>query len=58
MASTTHPVPTAPKAPGQVTARDLERFPHYYLQGEGRDAAEASVCRHGVRLTNSCPLCD
>jgi hypothetical protein len=51
------PTPARPKQPGQVTIRDVNRYPYYYLRGAGRPATEQSECEHGYQLTSSCPCC-
>lgn len=50
-------VPEEPKGPGRVLVSDVKLYPHYYISGDGRDAATASKCTHGYRLTDSCPMC-
>lgn len=50
--------PTTPKVPGNVTYEDVKAFPWYYIVGPGREAAEASSCSHGYRMTDSCPCCE
>jgi hypothetical protein len=54
---TEQPTPARPKQPGQVTVRDVARYPYYYLRGAGRRAAELSRCQHGYLLTSTCPCC-
>lgn len=49
--------PDEPKEPGKVTVSDVKLYPHYYIAGEGRPAAEASKCPHGYWITDSCPMC-
>jgi hypothetical protein len=50
-------VPAEPKGPGEVTYADVKAYPHYYISGEGREAADASLCEHDYRLTSTCPGC-
>jgi hypothetical protein len=40
----TYPIPARPKKPGQVTPRDVRRYPEFYIQGAGKAAADASRC--------------
>ncbi|ALG07642.1 hypothetical protein [Kibdelosporangium phytohabitans] len=41
-----------------ITAADIRKWPRYFLDGPGRKLAEQTDCRHGYRLTDSCPCCD
>lgn len=43
------------KAP---TAATVKAYPDYYIVGPGRKIADATLCSHGYRLTDSCPGCD
>jgi len=40
-----------------VTAADVARYPEYFINGPGREAAHGARCEHGYRLTDSCPCC-
>lgn len=40
------------------TAATVKAYPDYYIVGPGRKVADATLCSHGYRLTDSCPGCD
>ena len=50
------PPPRRPKD-RTLTARDVARFPEFYIAGPGRDEGGWTDCGHGYNLPDSCPSC-
>ncbi|MBF6326516.1 hypothetical protein IU451_28870 [Nocardia cyriacigeorgica] len=53
---------TIPAPPVSVLAQPLTpeivaEYPHFYIDGRGRQIADNTDCAHGYLLTSSCPLC-
>ncbi|MFI9507202.1 hypothetical protein [Nocardia sp. NPDC052566] len=55
--STRYAPPPANVIAGPIAATDVQTYPGYFLNGPGLPRAEASLCEHGLWLTDSCAVC-